>query len=277
MLENSVVWYNDIVIMEIPASRWFDAILKRRSRRRFDNKPLEKEHLEQMNYVCREFHPFQHARAILVTESSDKVFKGIIGSFGKVKNAPAFIAFIGNMESSYVQEQVGYTGEGIILEAQALGLSTCWVGGFFKKRVVQSLIEINNTEKVIAVTPVGYAVKNLAFEEKLMTGFGRTHKRKELPMMVTGMNDAKRPEWINKALDAARLAPSAVNRQPWLFHVEYDGITVLVNSTKQGYGLSKRLDCGIAMLHIEVAALSCGVSGQWQFLEHPSVARFIIK
>ena len=266
-----------MVIMEIPAPRWLDAILVRRSRRRFYNTPLEVEHLEQMNYICGEFHPFQHARAVLVTESSDKVFKGLIGTFFKVKNAPAFIAFIGNMGSSYVQEQVGYTGEGIILEAQALGLSTCWVGGFFKKSVVQSLIEINNNEKVIAVTPVGYAVKKLAFEEKLMTGFGRTHSRKELPMIVTGMDDSKRPEWVNKALDAARLAPSAVNRQPWLFYVEYDGITVLVNSTKQGYGLSKRLDCGIAMLHIEVAALSCGVSGHWQFLEHPDVARFTIK
>ena len=265
-----------MTFMEIPASRWFDAISVRRSRRRFDNKPLLKEHLEQMDYICREFHPFQHARSILVTESSDKVFKGIIGSFGKVKKAPAFIAFVGNM-SPYMSEQVGYTGEGIILEAQALGLSTCWVGGFFKKSVVQSLIKVNNNEKVIAVTPIGYAVNKFTFEERLMTGFGRTHKRKELAAVVIGMDDSKRPEWVNKALRAAQLAPSAVNRQPWLFHVGRDGITVSVNSKTQGYGLSKRLDCGIAMLHIEVAALSCGISGHWQFLEQPTVARFIIK
>jgi len=38
--------------------------------------------------------------------------------------------------------------------------------------------------------------------------------------------------------------------------------------------VSKQLDCGIAMLHIEVAALNCGIRGNWQFLKAPQVARF---
>ena len=74
--------------------------------------------------------------------------------------------------------------------------------------------------------------------------------------------------------EAARLAPSAVNRQPWRFNVETNSITVSVNTPRREYGLSKRLCCGIAMLHIEVAALSCGASGSWTFLEPPLVARF---
>ena len=38
----------------------------------------------------------------------------------------------------------------------------------------------------------------------------------------------------------------------------------------------KRLDCGIAMLHIEVAALNCGVKGKWELLASPQVARFTV-
>jgi len=53
----------------------------------------------------------------LVADSPETVFKGAIGPYGKIKGAPAFVAFIGHMENPYVQEQVGYTGEGIILEA----------------------------------------------------------------------------------------------------------------------------------------------------------------
>jgi hypothetical protein len=34
------------------------------------------------------------------------------------------------------------------------------------------------------------------------------------------------------------------------------------------------LDCGIAMLHIEVAALNAGMKGKWEFLKSPQVARF---
>jgi len=76
------------------------------------------------------------------------------------------------------------------------------------------------------------------------------------------------------ALEAARLAPSAINRQPWSFHVEPGNITVSVRSTGPEFGISKRLDCGIAMLHIEVAAMTCGVRGQWDFFEPSKVAQF---
>lgn len=260
--------------MDIPARRWYRVIEKRRSRRRFELKPLESKHLAQISSICTEFMPFSHARAVLVTEPPDTVFKGAIGPYGKIKGAPALIAFIGNMESPYVQEQVGYTGEGIILEAEALNLATCWVGGFFRPQAVASLIQIAESERVLAVTPVGYTTKLQSLEERLMTGFGLTHRRRPLSNLVTGLTESDWPQWINLALEAARLAPSAVNRQPWRFHVELNSITVSVNSLKREYGLSKRLCCGIAMLHIEVAALSYGIQGKWHFLKAPEVARF---
>ena len=65
-----------------------------------------------------------------------------------------------------------------------------------------------------------------------------------------------------------------MNRQPWGFQVENDGVTVYIRTTGPDFSVSKRLDCGIAMLHIEVAALVCGVRGKWQFLKSPQVARF---
>ncbi|MFC1991692.1 nitroreductase family protein [Chloroflexota bacterium] len=96
---------------------------KRRSRRQFDaNRHLEPEKLLKLETVCNQFLPFPGARSCLVTNPIKDVFKGIIGSYGKVKDAPAFIAFIGNMDRATVQEEVGYTGEGVILEATALDL-----------------------------------------------------------------------------------------------------------------------------------------------------------
>ena len=65
-----------------------------------------------------------------------------------------------------------------------------------------------------------------------------------------------------------------MNRQPWSFDVEDDSITVSVRTRGTEFNVSKRLDCGIAMLHIEVAAMNCGVRGEWQFLKAPQVARF---
>src|ERR1035437_5595907 len=113
--------------MDIPFSRWYPAIEKRRSRRHFDpGRPVEPDKLSALDLVCKQFVPFPSVRTCLVNEPERDVFKGAIGSYGKVKGAPAFVAFIGNMENASVQEEAGYTGEGIILEATALGLDTCW-------------------------------------------------------------------------------------------------------------------------------------------------------
>jgi len=264
--------------MDIPCSRWHLAIGKRRSRRHFDpNLPIAPEALATLDKVCNEFAPFIHARSRLVTESAKGVFKGIIGSYGRVKGAPAFIAFIGNMDDPFVQEKVGYTGEGIILEATALGLDTCWVAGFFRPEIVASLIEVSNKERILAITPVGYAREFESLEEKLMTGFGRTHKRLALSKLVRGLPREKWPDWVSICLEAARLAPSAVNRQPWSFDVQDDSIIVFVRTKGLEFSVSKRLDCGIAMLHLEVAAVDSGCKGEWEFLPSPQVAKFKIR
>ncbi len=262
--------------MEIPFSRWYPAIARRRSRRQFEQRPVEPNLLEHIRSICSEFRPFTQAKAVLVTHSTDSVFKGAISHYGKIKNAPAFTAFIGNVEDPHMNEKIGYTGEGVILEATSLNLGTCWVGGFFKPEVAASLAHIGKNEKVLAVTPIGYAREEWSLEEKIMTGFGRKHQRKPLTELVTGLEETKWPPWIKISLEAARLAPSALNRQPWRFSVEQGHITVSVDSLKDTYNIPKRLDCGIAMLHIEVAAFNSGVHGEWEFLNAPEVARFRI-
>jgi nitroreductase len=263
--------------MDVPFSTWHPAIEKRRSRRGFDrNIPIAPETLAALDKVCNQFAPFPHARSRLVTESVESVFKGIIGSYGRVKGAPAFIAFIGDMDEPFVQEKVGYTGEGIILEATALGLSTCWVGGFFRPEVVASLIDVSDKERVLAVTPVGYAQQSESWEEKSMMRLARSRSRLPLSKLVRGLPREKWPDWVSICLEAARLAPSASNRQPWGFDVQENSITVFVRTGGPGFSVSKRLDCGIAMLHLEVAAAHCGCMGEWEFLPSPQVAKFKI-
>lgn len=240
----------------------------------FAARPVEEQQLKDLAVFCHAFRPFSGARAALVNRSPERVFRGAIGSYGKIKGASAFIAFIGDMKDPNVQEKVGYTGEGIVLEASSCGLGTCWVGGFFRPDTAASLTDMRENEKVLAVTPLGYAEKKVSLEEKIMTGFGRTHKRTPLGALVSGLKADIWPEWVTKALEAARLAPSAVNRQPWRFYISGNGITVAVDNLNDSYSISKRLDCGIAMLHIEAALRCYGVQGEWEFLARPEVARF---
>lgn len=261
--------------MDIPHTRWFPAIKVRRSRRLFKTFPVPEDVLTRLKAVCESFTPFRNVSVKIITHSIDNVFKGALSRYGKIKGAPLCIAFIGDTRDLCIQEKVGFVGEGIILEATACGLGTCWVGGFFRPDVAASLAQVQEYEKVLAVTPIGYPVEKESLEEKIMTGFGRTHKRKPLEALVIDM-ERDVPVWIKQALEVARIAPSAVNRQPWRFTVKQNRITISVDSLKDTYHISKRIDCGIAMLHIEVAALSCGVQGEWKFLTAPDVAQYSI-
>jgi nitroreductase len=262
--------------MDIPASRWFPAIRRRRSRRSFDpDRSIGPDTLAALQDICQEFTPFAHARTVLVNRPSIDIFKGAVGSYGKISGAPAFIAFIGDMEAPSSQEEVGYAGEGIVLEATALGLNTCWVAGFFRRESVAALIEIKENERVLSVTPVGYASGYETVSERLMTGFGLSHQRLPLSRLVRDGGYDNQAEWIKASLEAARLAPSAINRQPWGFEVDNNGILVFVRTGGTDFNVSKRLDCGISMLHIEVAAAYFGRKGRWEMHKDPEVAKFI--
>ena len=68
------------------------------------------------------------------------------------------------------KEGVSCTGEGVILEATALGLGTCWVNGFFRPDAAKEHIALADNERVYAVTPIGYTKKGFSIKEKIYEG-----------------------------------------------------------------------------------------------------------
>lgn len=256
-----------------PKPEWYQAIQGRVSRRSFKADPISDDVIARLDRLCLQFR-FTEARAELVLDAPGAIFKGAIGPYGKIKGAPAYLAFIGDIGFPNYKEKVGYLGEGFILEATLLGLSTCWVGGFFRPEAVARRIHIDPGEKVLAVTPLGYSKQGYTLEEKLLSGMAGSRQRKELSELTGGLPPGEWPGWVRAALQAARLAPSAVNRQPWRFRIEPDQITVSVDSLQDSYHIPKRLDCGIAMMHLELGAMAAGVSGKWDYLKGQEVAVF---
>ncbi len=257
--------------MDIPVERWYGAIASRSSRRAFSGRPLDEDSLARLETVCREFRPFLGVRTVLVRESPEAVFKGIVGGYGKIKGAPLYAAFVAETAASRFSESVGYVGEAFILEATALGLGTCWVSGFFRPAAAAGHVPLDPGEKILAVTPVGHAADALSFGEKTMKTIAGSKSRKSLESLV--LSGDVRNGWQRRALEAARLAPSAGNRQPWRFRVEPDAVIVAANGDAPE-GDSKRLDCGIAMLHLELGARAAGARGAWEFPDAPGIAVF---
>jgi nitroreductase len=178
---------------------------------------------------------------------------------------------IGRPGAPAVEEFVGYTGEGLVLEATALGLATCWVSGFFRPEAARRRLGLSPGERVYAVSPLGYAASSYSVKDKVFRRVAGSDKRKPLAEVAAG---GPLEDWQRKALEAARLAPSATNRQPWRFDVSTGSITVRVDRGRDDGRFSKRLDCGIAMLHLELGARAAGVDGRWVSLPAPAVARF---
>jgi nitroreductase len=264
----------EVIMDKLPFSRWHKAVFYRISRRNFDSKGLESEELSSLREFCHDFRPFSGVRAELCLDSPDRVFKGTIGTYGKIKGAQVFIAFIGDTKDPKVNEKIGYFGEGIILEATARGLDTCWVGGYFYPEIVAGLLGIKENERVYAVTPIGHALEDFSSQEKKMRRFIKAHKRVPMEELVTGIDRDQWPKWIEEALEVGRLSPSAHNNQSWKFKVNTESITISVSKARGKLKQFNRMDCGIALLHIQLGALSAGINGSFRFLNDPDVAVF---
>ena len=259
--------------MELPVAEWHRAVFVRRSRRSFSIRPIPAALKNRLNACAAQFRPFPEVRAIFVDREPESVLKGAVGSYGRITGAPAYAAFIGDESAPSVREGIGYTGEGFILSATDAGLGTCWVSGFFRPEAVGRHIELRPGERVFAVTPVGFAADALTAKDRVYRALARSNGRKPLSGIVRG--EVPRP-WQRSALEAARLAPSAGNRQPWRFNVEPDAIAVETNGRRDSDHFPKRLDCGIAMLHLELGARAAGAAGRWEPLFPPSLARYKI-
>jgi nitroreductase len=255
---------------------WLAAVARRHSRRAFDGRPLDAGKLDALDTVCTGFRPYEGARTVLVREPSVDVFTGVLGSYGKVTDAPHVLLFIGDERADFCDQRVGYTGEAAILQAATLGIDTCWIGGFFSAKRTGALVELADGERVFAVSPVGHAMPELSFTERAMRGMAGAHHRRRIEDIAPRCCDGGWPEWAVAAVETARLAPSAVNRQPWRFRFDAGALVIARDSAAETPRVTKRLDCGIAMLHAELGARASGVDGAWrELVVGLDVARFV--
>lgn len=249
---------------------WLDAIPVRTSTRSLDGSPIAPAVLERLDDACDRLGSRApgDVRAALVWPVPDGVFRGVIGSYGSVRGAPALAAFIGPRER---QLEIGYLGEAVVLEATAAGLDTCWIAGAFDPGRVARVLDLSDGEVVHAVTALGHRARHRNVPDFLAQTMVRSRSR--LPLETIAPGSASWPGWARAAAEAVRLAPSAKNDQPWRLRME-DGALVIARKPGKVFW-TVRFDCGIAMLHAELGAHGAGVVGRWERLDEPDVARLV--
>lgn len=252
----------DVAISDEQAAVWLDATAHRRSRRRYTGAAVTADVLNTLDEVCEGFHPFGDARVVLVREPGDGVFHGIVGAYGRVSGAPHVLLVVADERTAHAHAHAGYTGEAAILAATALGLDTCWIGGFFRPAYVRRLVTLEQGERVVAVSPVGHATGALGVSERMLRGAAGSRGRKPLEEIAPGIDETW-PEWARAAAETVRIGPSAMNRQPWRLRMEEGSLVVSRDAPREVPRVTRALDCGIAMLHAELGAYREGVRGRW--------------
>jgi hypothetical protein len=243
-------------------AEWLAAVARRHSRRFYDRRPVASETLDALDSICSGFRPYPDARTVLVRSPSTDIFTGALGSYGKVTGSPHVLLFVGDEHADFCDQHVGYTGEAAILAATFLDLNTCWVGGFFNAARARELTDILPGERVLAVSPVGHATKRPSLSERTLRRFAGSHTRKSVDEIAPGLSDGW-PDWAVAAVETARLAPSATNRQPWRFRFDAGALDLARDNAIEFPRVTKRLDCGIVMLHAELGARAAGADGAW--------------
>jgi nitroreductase len=262
--------------MELQLQKWFTAIHNRRSRRTFISKKIEVEKIKVLKEVIEIINISNNeVRLVLVEKSPDELLIGTIGPYGKITAAPTYVAVVGDLNGYHCYERAGYSGQGIVLEANNHGISSCWIAGYFNNELAAKELEVKKSETVIAIIPLGYARKNYSLTEKMMNQVGDYHKRKPIRKIVSGLPMEKWPNWIATSIQAASLAPSAYNRQPFQYIIGTDhSITIATEKADQETNIPIEIDLGIVMLHIELAARHHLINWEWDFIENEELTIF---
>ena len=206
------------------------ALELRHSVRSYTDQPLSGDVLTTLQKLVKEANEEGGLHIQLVLDRP-KAFRGLLAKIGRFKNTKNYFAMIAKKNKG---EELGYYGQKIVLEAQKLGLNTCWASGTFGKDA--DAYDIDRGEKLFAVIAVGYGTTN-----------GNPHKSKSFDDVVKGKD---LPDWFTAGANAALQAPTALNRQPFTLSLGKKDKVVLDKASG--------LDRGILKYNFEVGAAAKG-------------------
>lgn len=174
-------------------------------------------------------------------------------------------------DAPYMNEAFGYAFEKLVLYAQSLGIGTVWIGGTMDRAAFEKAMELGEDEIMPCVSPLGYPAKKMSLRESMMRKGVKADERLAFEEIAyqNSFEEPLTPDAADKLylpMEMVRLAPSAVNRQPWRMVVMDDVVHFYLQRAKN-FGSGKldmqRIDMGIALCHFELMAKELGISTEF--------------
>ena len=217
-----------------------EAIEARHSVRSYRLQPLAEDASQKIEEEIAEVNRRGNLHIQLI-QNEPKAFQGTLAKYGKFRNVTSYLVMAGKRADD-LDERIGYYGEQLVLFAQTIGLNTCWVGLSYTK--VPDTYVLNEGEVIKAYISIGYGKAQ-----------GASHKIKRIDQVSNVSEDS--PEWFRRGVEAALLAPTAINQQKFSFELMPPGegqlpcVKARRHFSLVGY---TQMDLGIAKCHFEIAA-----------------------
>lgn len=209
---------------------FIEAMKQRHSVRKFTNQPLAADAVSVLQKEIDRVNEESGLHIQLITNEPD-AFEAGKPSYGDFQGCRNYFALIGPKGK---EEAIGYYGEHLVLLAQTLGMNSCWVAMTYKKGKSHGTIAPG--EKRYMVIALGYGQTQ-----------GTAHKVKTLSQVSDYQSGD--PEWYKNGLEAALLAPTAINQQKFTFKRNGEKVSV-----KAGLGFYMKTDLGIVKYHFELGS-----------------------
>lgn len=205
---------------------------KRHTVRKYLDKPLDMDLIGLLNDRIERNNYVYNLTFKLITNNSDGLSSlARLMSNNSVQN---YIILAGK-DNSDLDKKIGYCGADLILYAQSLGLNTWWCGGMFNGKNALKHLD-NKAVRVNGVIAIGYGKTQ-----------GVPHKSKTADQVSHFKGDA--PGWFKSGIKALLLAPSALNRQPYIVNGEGNKVSLKVKN-----GTFSQVDLGIGKYFFELGA-----------------------
>ena len=212
-----------------------EAIRARHSVRKYVEQPIGAAEADRLKAAVERINAESGLDVQLVLEEP-RSFSSGVWKYGQFSGVTNYFVMAGP-KGKEADEKVGWYGEELVLLAQTLGLNTCWVGLTYKK--VPGTFTLREGDKIHCVIALGYGANQ-----------GVQHPLRPVEKFYEAAGEV--PEWFLKGMEAAILAPTAVNQQKFKFILHADG-SVEAKPLFSVFGYTI-IDLGIVKYHFELGA-----------------------
>ena len=210
-----------------------EALRERHSVRNYKDTKIDKDTLDRLSEFIEKCNAEGNLNIKLCPDAK-KTYNKLMNKAMGLGSAPSVIACIGKDDAT-LDERVGYYGQKIVLFAQSLGLNTCWTGTYNAKNVPAV---VGAGERLAIVIALGYGINP-----------GRERKSKSIDQVTSAEN---MPDWFKAGVEAALLAPTAINQQKFEIKLNDDNTVDFIDKG----GILSKIDMGIVKYNFEVGSKS---------------------